>query len=335
MKRSKKFSDISLKERESNWTSTPSVGIPIYRAEKDKNCPSATVKQYNARNKHIATSISQRSLTSSQWVNKTLTTRYENISLQLFPSIKIDDTIGKDNIVEIEILQRIVIRENLLIELKTLIKNQTDLAIVMNEIIELIRAIRYQTVDIIEDIAMWLKSLQPNVRSFMYRGINYLIKIINDLDYLDQYDEIIEKFCFEFSYNPLAFRGGGELLTLKMFALERSNNNVSNINISSNSNIYSSYITDGGSVDGLETVRLRNCEKVISLEIERVEFEKKSMKHKPSDSNNTVYDSQKTLGSETSSLIVDDDDDHQLLITHSFKGNFLLFSVYLKVIIIY
>jgi hypothetical protein len=97
------------------------------------------------------------------------------------------------------ILQKIALREGLIDELRKLIKTTYNVSNCLGEISELVKAIRYPTVDIIEDIVAWRETQPPGVynRSFNYKGANYLVKIKCDLDFLDLYDEIGEVREFE------------------------------------------------------------------------------------------------------------------------------------------
>ena len=125
----------------------------------------------------------------------------------------------------------------------------------------LVKAIRFETVDIIEDIATW-QTQQPTPRPFLFKGVNYLLKISSDFDFLDTYDDIVEKFCFEFKSNPLAYRGGGNLITGHRIAAN-SDNYLQGL-------LKSYYSGPHALVDGIEVVRLHNAEKVIQAEFTRI-----------------------------------------------------------------
>ena len=118
---------------------------------------------------------------------------------------------GAQTPAEVEILQKVIVRENILGELHKLLDNQNDVSNCINEVVELVKAIRFQTVDLVEDIDSW-QCVQPTIKPFLYRGVNYLLKISNDMDFLDKYEEIVEKFCFEFKRNPFAYRDGGNII---------------------------------------------------------------------------------------------------------------------------
>ena len=106
------------------------------------------------------------------------------------------------------IFRKINVRETLYVELKRLIDNQSDDHDIgpscLMEIVELVRAMRYETVELVEDIVAWSiadnnangailntasdESSQEYKGPFLYRGVDYLVKICSDLEYMDKYD---------------------------------------------------------------------------------------------------------------------------------------------------
>jgi hypothetical protein len=199
---------------------------------------------------------------------------------------------------EVEILKKVVVRENLLLELKKLIEKQDELVACLGEVVELVKAIRFQTLDIVEDIDAWINkqinqtgapssvmsSAAIPSRPFLYRGMNYMFKICEDLEFLDQYEEVVEKFCFEFKMNPLAYRGGGNIITGfgRMFPdLVPDRQHASDGKYSNsfrqtvagasmdNSALLRAYSENSIMVDGIEVGRLRNAERAIQREFER------------------------------------------------------------------
>jgi hypothetical protein len=152
------------------------------------------------------------------WLNQKSNASFEDISVKLAPLNRTKEFAHAGAAdrpqmtpLEVDVMRKIVVRENLLVELKRLIDNQTDVGNVVLEVVELVKAIRFQTLDVVEDISSWIHA-QPNKRPFLYRGANYLVKLCNDLDFMDSHDEIVERFCFEFKMNPLAYRGGGNII---------------------------------------------------------------------------------------------------------------------------
>jgi hypothetical protein len=197
-----------------------SKGIPEYRAETDPYCPRAQVKKYNSDRRIAAEEAASKGRRAETWIKKTLQskfdevpTKYNNQSLRAKATgASSAAAMGPESLAEVEILQKVIVRENLLHELQKLLHNQNDVSGCLSEVVELVKAIRFQTDDIVEDIDSW-QYTQPAPRPFLYRGVNYLIKIFSDLNFLDQYADIVERFCFEFTSNPLAHRGGGDIAT--------------------------------------------------------------------------------------------------------------------------
>ena len=253
-------------EREDNWRIPPSNGIPKYSAEADAHCPAGQMKKYNDEKRLNAKLLAEKDQRNDKWARVSLENNFKDIPLKMNPSLRYKAMESLQNskqeaAAEVEILQKIIVREGLLSELHKLLKSQNDVNGCMGEVIELIKAMRYQTLDIVEDISAW-QDVQGVPRSFLFKGLNYLIKLKGDLDFLDIYDEITERFCFEFKSNPLAYRDGGNLITGYNF--DRSEYNKALLNRSSGQTF----------VDGIEVVRLRNAEKIIQNEFNKLSAEK-------------------------------------------------------------
>lgn len=93
------------------------------------------------------------------------------------------------------------------------------------------------------------------------------MKIATDLDFLDQHDEIVERFCFEMRNNPLAYRGGGEIIAgmpTGMFPTKPKPDSLPTI-----------YRDSGHYVDGIEVSRLKKAERVIQNEFDQIAFNAK------------------------------------------------------------
>lgn len=263
-------SDLVAKKLEDGFklggTAFLSKGIPVYNAETDPYCPRAQVKKYNNERRIAAEEAASKAKRSDVWIKKTLQSKFDEVPSKFnpAPTLRVKATgaatSGPESLAEIEILQKVIVRENLLGELQKLLHNQNDVTGCLSEVVELVKAIRYQTVDIIEDIDSW-QYTQPSPRPFLYRGVNYLIKIFSDLNFLDQYADIVEKFCFEFTSNPLAYRGGGDIAT----------GLGGNARSTLVDKLSQSYNASGGSFDGIEIIRLRNAERTIQREFDRLD----------------------------------------------------------------
>lgn len=235
---------------------------------------------------------------SEKWIKEKLDTKFEDVplrvniglrtkafeaassSVNLYPGVAGGAGHHKPALAEVEILQKIIVRERLLTELNRLVRSGSDLIAIMTEVVELIKALRYESVEIIEDIAQWQEQ-QPTPRPFLFKGVNYLMKITNDLDYLDKHDEIVERFCFEFKQNPLAYRGGGHLISETITRHLSITSQTQSQSQKQAQAMQSEYYLQGllksyydgtmhAAVDGIEVVRLHNAEKIIQRELQRI-----------------------------------------------------------------
>ena len=272
--KSSKSSKTSKKEvlteaREKQWYIPPSGGIPTYKAENDRNCPVGRIGNYNRRQKQKIEAIPDTHKTA-EWIKQKLDRKYEDIPLKVHVNLSkkaldeakgnYDASVTRPSPAEVEILQKVIVRERLLGELTRLVRSGSDMLSVMGEVVELIKAIRFETVDIVEDISNW-QAFQPTPRPFLYKGMNYLIKISCDFDFLDNYDEVVEKFCFEFKSNPFAYKGGGNVITGA--GPKNSDRYLQGL--------LNSYYEGGHiNIDGVEVARLHNAEKIIQGEFNRL-----------------------------------------------------------------
>jgi hypothetical protein len=265
-------------DKEKSWYIPPSGGIPIYDADRDKFCPAAKVRKFNDEQQLRLKDALKQQKQAEKWVKEKLETKFEDVPLRLNVGLRTKafeagvlypSSSSAPGVAEVEILQKILVRERLLQELSKLIKSGSDIVVIMGEVIELIRAVRFETVDVIEEIALW-QTQQPTPRPFLFKGVNYLLKVASDFDFLDNYDDIVERFCFEFKSNPLAYRGGGNLIT----GAQRLTNPQQQQQQSANylQGILKSYYSGSShaAVDGIEVVRLHNCEKVVQAEFNRI-----------------------------------------------------------------
>ena len=163
----------------------------------------------------------------------------------------------KESVAEVDILQSIIIRENLIKELESLLKFQSDIDSVLNEAVEIVKAVRFQTLDIVELIFAWKSKQKAQTRQFFYRGQNYLLKMMEDTSFLDNYDELGEYFGFYFSGNPLMYSGVPEN---EMPSLLHEN--------TGNTPLFKPSAVDRNSVliDGLSESRIRAAENIVFKE---------------------------------------------------------------------
>jgi len=279
LSKSSKAITIISSEREKGWyVPANNAIIPKYDAYSDPNCPRAQVLRYNQERAAAAKArASQSEKYTKQWINQSLQSKIEEVPVRLHTSLRekaMNSIVGKESKIEVDILQKVIVRENMLTELHKLLDNQVDVNSCLNEVVELVKAIRFQTVDIIEDINNWQYSL-PTIRPFLFRGTNYLIKISYDLDFLDSYEEIVEKFCFEFKRNPLAYKEGGFLIT-GTSSNDEGGPEISKQNKGGKQRNNTYNITERSFIDGIEVVRLHNSERAVQREFERLAEEKRN-----------------------------------------------------------
>jgi len=221
------------------------------------------IRKFNEQSKSTSDKYAEKGKTASNWMQSIIQSKYEDVPLKVSPSLREKasrETTKIDNAQELEILQKIVVRENFLNELNKLLNTHNGIFSVIGEICELIKAIRFQTVDIIEDIEAW-QIIQVAKRPFLFRGINYLTKISSDLTYLDNYEELTQYFNFKFTGNPLAYRE--DLLSIRSQNSTKYNSLELSIDSFEKSGIYD----PTSSVDGIDLLRLKNAEKVIQRNI--------------------------------------------------------------------
>jgi disulfide oxidoreductase YuzD len=260
---------VKIVKHEADWyiPPPPKGGIPTYSAENDKYCPRGQMKKFNVMQKQAAEVRAEKGKTASDWIKSTLKSKFVDVPL----TVNLNFTNKANNkaqqnpnsAMEIEIIQKVVVRENMLLDLHKLVENNSDATACMAEVMELVKAVRWQTVDVVEDVRHWRSKLLSPM-PFLYRGVNYLLKIATDLDFLDSYDEIVERYCFEFRYNPFAYKGGSEIIagpmtTLSAIVPRKTQPPLTN------------YFHSKVSIDGIELFRLKSCEKDIQDEFDRVD----------------------------------------------------------------
>ena len=200
---------------------------------------------------------------ASDWIEKTIRKKYEELPILKPPTLKEkafasvpNEAIREESLTEVEILQKIIVRENLLSELQKLLQFQVDLDGILSEVDELIRAIRYQTLEVIEEIALW-KSESKAPRQFYYRGQNYLLKLLTDTSFLDEYDDLGDHYGFYFTGNPLFYDG----IVQQKNEFSDSQMTMNQKTIGSNSSLNSN-----DDLDGIQLYRLHDAELLLRNE---------------------------------------------------------------------
>lgn len=254
----KAIETTKIKKLEQGWAIPPCREIPKYSVENDKYCPLAITKHYNSIQKTKVKSSNASEEDTAQWIRSNISNKFEAVPEKLTPAIIHGSEFPPlpSDIPDASILHKIIVRENLIGEIKKLLEHNNDIDGARNEINELVKAIRYESVDIVDDIKEW-RANQKFSRQFLYRGENYLAKMYSDLDFLDNVDEL--DFGFPMTGNPLAFAffGGRQLPDNLRFSMDSA--------VESTSGFVSKHVrmADEILIDGIEVSRLHQCDKFI------------------------------------------------------------------------
>ncbi|RQM19872.1 hypothetical protein B5M09_006231 [Aphanomyces astaci] len=85
---------------------------------------------------------------------------------------------------ELEVLKAIILREDYLTRLLDMSKRESQYTLV-GSMANTLDLIRLTTVEVVEAIAAWRK-LQPKHMPFKWNGVNYLLKVPSDLDFMQE-----------------------------------------------------------------------------------------------------------------------------------------------------
>jgi hypothetical protein len=233
MPKSKKRSRSPDREWDSR---TSGLGLPQYDATKDRYCPYTHSKKFQYLKKRIERNeelerqrrldnFNKCTLSKSNSVETLNTSALTDSSLILSAEsspIKKSNTgkyLSKSNSItfgstnssitwqtsdatdpasELEILKCIVLREGYISKLRELSKSKDT---IKNDFVDFIDLTRLVTVETIEFIKKWRRN-QPKVHPFIWNGINYLLKIASDLDFLDNFEHVRTWFNFSLKRNP-------------------------------------------------------------------------------------------------------------------------------------
>ena len=133
-KKKKSRIDIIKAKRESGWSDRVFNHAPI---PEDKGGPRTQMRRFNNMSKKAAEDNAKKGKTASTWMENVLKSSFDDVPLKLTPSLR--DKAGhaiqtKETAEEIEIIQKIIVRENLLDELNRLLDNHNGLYGVLGEI---------------------------------------------------------------------------------------------------------------------------------------------------------------------------------------------------------
>ena len=134
--------------------------------------------------KHVVSSISLGGLIDNSGTGKTFST----------------ETDPNEGIAELEVLKAILNREGYLEKLRK--SAQTVGKKMKPEVIDVMDYVRTATLDVIDAILKWRQVKRDHDAAFKWNGINYLLKMSSDLDYLMGYLAIKKWIGFELIRNP-------------------------------------------------------------------------------------------------------------------------------------
>lgn len=92
---------------------------------------------------------------------------------------------SSDPSTEMEVLKNIILREGYLEKLRFIFKKEKERTLLRHEVVDLLDLLRVSTVETVEAIAKWRRTLLRPY-PFVWNGVNYLLKISSDIDFLDR-----------------------------------------------------------------------------------------------------------------------------------------------------
>lgn len=101
---------------------------------------------------------------------------------------------------EYEVLKAIIVREDYLTRL--LLVARTVAKKFKPEVADLLDLVRISSLDVIDAIENWRNIKKDSDASFIWNGINYLLKMPSDLDFLADYPAIVKWMGFALERNP-------------------------------------------------------------------------------------------------------------------------------------
>ena len=103
---------------------------------------------------------------------------------------------------ELDVLKNILLREGYVERIRVLTKDGRSKQMQLrNELIDLLDLVRVQTVETVEAVGRWRRTL-AKPHPFVWNGVNYLLKIPSDLDFLDVYNPLVAWLGFPMVRNP-------------------------------------------------------------------------------------------------------------------------------------
>lgn len=122
---------------------------------------------------------------------------------------------------EYEVLKAILARENYLQRLQKVVRTISKK--IKPELADVLDLIRQSSLDVIESVENWRRLKKDPDATFLWNGLNYILKMPSDLDYLAEYIAIQKWMGFPLTRNPFcipfAMESGATMLTSKLFSI--------------------------------------------------------------------------------------------------------------------
>ena len=167
-----------------------------YQALDDPNC---TLVRKRPRQQQLIKSLggNKKPVPSTRKGSVTLrATSTESAGL----SFQVHRPVHADAAHEIDALKCIILRENYLCRLRELSRSK-DLSPKIDAFADLIDLLRSVTFDVIEHVELWRRNA-AQTSQFMWNGVNYLLKIPSDLDFLSGNKQIAKWYGASAGRNP-------------------------------------------------------------------------------------------------------------------------------------
>lgn len=212
--------------RKHEWDArSPVTENPLrpYDAAKDPYCPytrSAVFKKHVERQRHLEKLPDVNPLTKS--LSRALDITMRNMERprsapdpEQFPRHQVPSEVHKaagitysveprgnaqEGQAELDVLKTILNREGYLTRMSKAIKKVEK--VFTPEVADIMDLIRVASLDVVEAIEKWRSTKNEEDAAFMWNGINYLLKMPTDLDYLTQYRAVNEWLGFTICRNP-------------------------------------------------------------------------------------------------------------------------------------
>ena len=117
-------------------------------------------------------------------------------------SAEVDSGNIEEGKAELEVLKCILNRESYLNRLWKLVRGINKKF--KPDVADLIDFVRAATMELVDAIVKWREVKNDHDAAFLWNGVNYLLKIASDIDYLDEYKAVRKWMGFSIIRNPFA-----------------------------------------------------------------------------------------------------------------------------------